>query len=896
MIAKLGAQTDMSSNIYHGPVASEIIYQSNTTPKDCFYFTTPGGSIYSGPVHVHNGMPMEGSFHGSYPHGSLTVVRVPNQKIIDTRRFNHDLTIPSIKPNKASIFSELYCTVGFRDKAIKGVFSMNMDQICRRHFDNGDQWDAIRILASLLRVPIKYNIGVKFIREKLRVYSKKDYQNIKVINSEVIGLGGNSGFGGKHINTIEDNLGPKVVYSDVYRKDGYKQISKFKTIEIETDPLGDYIVYYQFSDMGVVPNSDQDIRYRVEYNFVDHQRQMFSEILSKLQDDITILESLDTNFYNLKNLENLDKKFFSSLSRLIEIKQYFTNNTNFLNHQINKIIFSLKHGDPSVLNDFILQSKKIVMNMKSKFKIVTTKSKLHSLGSSQKVFSSQYRKKEKNIKVFKEIISMKEYSSGYSFHKKENILSGLVSYEKEGYDKMYQTTSNSSIGINVGSTSSIIPSGTTYGTSIQKKSFPMPTVLTPVMVANVSQNLALVNDIVFGTVLDNEDPPMLTPSYTSYKMSSMLHATNHQQVNDFMVNIGPTQPKINFTFFPLIGGLGINDAPHQPLESLVAEKDIDYIQASEYVGDDSPLLTPQIDIIKNTSGQLSFSSDFNVKNKSTIDMLSLHINNKSGQPEGGFSTEAVKQSLNLGNSKLIPSQIVSMSNYLSDVNSPIDKLKIPELNTSIQLKHFIMQKVFYLSGYRKDKLGNPIMNSPVWVEYRPDENIPNNSLMKMEYYEDQGIKMKSSNNMKLKVYDKYFILNKPQSAEDNIFSSTRNRVLNKVSSVASFAMSGDKIEYLTTNPVIQNKERMGMLSNKVIKNVDPTNSTVFTSAKVSLVETQLTQTGETTDAPANQMQSILSNSSYNTTMASSAQSPVSSGPTVQGPTSTSSMGGGTGGY
>ena len=72
-------------NTYTGPVASEIIFNDGELSNETNVFIKSNGQIYSGPLHEHRGVFMEGSFHSSEPHGTLRRRTVSDSKIKDYR-------------------------------------------------------------------------------------------------------------------------------------------------------------------------------------------------------------------------------------------------------------------------------------------------------------------------------------------------------------------------------------------------------------------------------------------------------------------------------------------------------------------------------------------------------------------------------------------------------------------------------------------------------------------------------------------------------------------------------------------------------------------------------------------------------------------------------------------
>ena len=113
----------------HSMVVMEKIIESAAVVRQSTVFRDPSGKVWAGPVHYHQGAPMEGAFHTSRPHNVLSEERVYNSKIADFRVFNKidslDLNLsPTEETLKTNYVSDLYLT---RDKQGNAVMVFNCD-------------------------------------------------------------------------------------------------------------------------------------------------------------------------------------------------------------------------------------------------------------------------------------------------------------------------------------------------------------------------------------------------------------------------------------------------------------------------------------------------------------------------------------------------------------------------------------------------------------------------------------------------------------------------------------------------------------------------------------------------------------------------------------------------
>jgi len=84
----LQQKIDLSNNMinsYTGPVSSELVLQNSNVMEETTAFFLPSGEVHAGPVHEHNNVFMEGSYHTERQHAVLTPRTLSNSKIKDYR-------------------------------------------------------------------------------------------------------------------------------------------------------------------------------------------------------------------------------------------------------------------------------------------------------------------------------------------------------------------------------------------------------------------------------------------------------------------------------------------------------------------------------------------------------------------------------------------------------------------------------------------------------------------------------------------------------------------------------------------------------------------------------------------------------------------------------------------
>ena len=122
-------QLDMTGDLssYHGAIVSERVLVNSSTVKVSNIFYKPDNTIWTGPVHQHEGMYMEGSKHTTEPHNKLRIATVQNLKLVDRRGKNFsDRKKKSTFENP--VISNLHISMNNNDD-LNGVFFVNMKQL-----------------------------------------------------------------------------------------------------------------------------------------------------------------------------------------------------------------------------------------------------------------------------------------------------------------------------------------------------------------------------------------------------------------------------------------------------------------------------------------------------------------------------------------------------------------------------------------------------------------------------------------------------------------------------------------------------------------------------------------------------------------------------------------------
>jgi hypothetical protein len=117
---------------YTGPVSSETIKDNGSLQTKTTYLQKPNGTVWSGPVHEHEGRLMEGSFHTARQHDFVQQVSIQNPKIKNYKKEKFKRLTSNRVQRNSPIFSDLTVSYGGRGNA-SGLFTVNIRSAILRH-------------------------------------------------------------------------------------------------------------------------------------------------------------------------------------------------------------------------------------------------------------------------------------------------------------------------------------------------------------------------------------------------------------------------------------------------------------------------------------------------------------------------------------------------------------------------------------------------------------------------------------------------------------------------------------------------------------------------------------------------------------------------------------------
>jgi hypothetical protein len=257
-------------NSYHGAVSSEKVLVAGRVQSRTYIFVRPDGSIYAGPVHEHQGGYMAGSYHSTEPHDSLTLQIEQNLKIKDKRNKLFDNKNKLQNYDKNPNFSQLYVsydtsgspnlffTLNFRsmflNNTLYGETLLNLDEtlfddvmkkfkivlfnIDREQVNTG-------VISNTLSSPINYVSDIESTKNILNTYDKENFLLNAVRRFE------------KDNSMIDQSIG-----GDNHEKYiDFKEIAAIQEVFIDEDYS---LRHFEFNDLELNKKTNGTFRYKVD--------------------------------------------------------------------------------------------------------------------------------------------------------------------------------------------------------------------------------------------------------------------------------------------------------------------------------------------------------------------------------------------------------------------------------------------------------------------------------------------------------------------------------------------------------------------------------------------------------------------------------------------------------
>ena len=267
---------------YYGPLSSEKIIVDGKIPTSTSFYANPDNTLWTGPVHQHQNVYMQGSLHSSNPHANVKRITSKNIKTIDNRSKFYSLR-QSVKQKTYSLISDSYYSIDHTG-GLTGVFSFNMKEFALTKTKYGRKFLKLNNMMFREFVNTIEISSIKINRRQVklsRAYNKLQTPMIKKIDlGETYTL----------TSTLESSPGQLIQTNE--------ESAIFKQIYIDSDPM---IRSYSFTDLTKNNKSLGDYQYEVEIAIVDKSQGFFdSQIKSAKQNYSNLKDNID--FLNSKKI------------------------------------------------------------------------------------------------------------------------------------------------------------------------------------------------------------------------------------------------------------------------------------------------------------------------------------------------------------------------------------------------------------------------------------------------------------------------------------------------------------------------------------------------------------------------------------------------------------------
>jgi len=241
---------------YTGPVASESVFNNGEVVTSSFIFRTSQDGIWSGPTRFLNGTYYSGSTGGPNPSEVLRRVMVPNMKVKDYRKPKLIRTEPSVVDNKLPPFPEPSYSYN-PDGSLSALFTIDLRAVLLRHS---------RIANRLAIVDEKLLNKVIQNMQLAKLVLKKEKQGVKNVYKTLVNTSDASPF----------NLNP-------YESEG----ARFEEIVLSTKPNVRHFVLRDYEDH----KTKGKYHYSINIEFHDPTRLYIDGLAKKVKENISLLKN-----------------------------------------------------------------------------------------------------------------------------------------------------------------------------------------------------------------------------------------------------------------------------------------------------------------------------------------------------------------------------------------------------------------------------------------------------------------------------------------------------------------------------------------------------------------------------------------------------------------------------
>tara|TARA_Y100000114_G_scaffold55648_3_gene50928 strand:- start:5468 stop:8410 length:2943 start_codon:yes stop_codon:yes gene_type:complete len=775
---------------YYGAIKSENVFVGGQIEQTSFLYKERDGTVWSGPIHEHNGKFMGGSYHTSEPHPTLTRESVLNTKIIDKRSGALQLR-PEINFKNKPLFSEL--STSYTNEAdLIGMFSVDMRTLVLTKTKHGRKmFNVSKDLFESFAKSVSIN-SLEIRRQQVR---------LKVSNTKL----GTRKFGQKLVGSY------RTVATSVENDGRLVDRDNISQIFITPDKL---IKSYQFTDEEMTERTRGEFRYEVAISFSDSSEVFLINLLDQMEKNVSelkvkrellfrpqrydrdnnrlvigtevpaIFESAIENYYqNLSIVYNIDDE---EKAQMIENKKKGFKSDNYTNND--------------ALN-FISDYSDLLIKIRNRFDI---QKKTERLTGAKKPSKAIAPGMIITNHVFKETVKFDNVVASYDFLGIQSNKS-LVTFTKAGYEERanmeasrFFDTSRSSISEDL---ADLDPEDMM---AIQDLDSAKMGFLSPLSFKFKSENKDLTslqnldsNGIslnFISHVTEKQSDPKFSSSAVPRKKNIKTKRPKFKRRRSFKnKRIGRT--KLNFKRIPF------------KINNLKVEE---YLEVAKYLGVNSEMVNVETKLDESVVAQetqqvktkLIATQGISIKReKISYDLQSKNNIFEKFKSSPKFDRKKLKM-MPIPIKALINSRSTAAKNNI--LQSESDILKDSETKISTEMIFHTSQKVEYLSGYEMDLNGTPDVSQPIWREVDPTALSNNKRLMcRLRYVEMPELDIKPAKELMLLAQNSIFII-----SDENINTLMSIDLNTEQDLEIQQSMSeAEEIVFASSNLVKQSQER-----------------------------------------------------------------------------------------
>ena len=730
---------------YYGAIKSENVFVGGQIQQTSFLYKERDGTVWSGPVHEHNGKFMGGSYHTSDPHPSLTRESVLNTKIIDKRSGALPLR-SELNFKDKPMFSEL--STSYTNEAdLIGMFSLDMRTLLLTKTKHGRKM---------------FNVSTDLFESFARSVSINSFEirrqqvRLQVANTKL----GTRKFGQKLVGSY------RTVAASVENDGRLVDRGNISQIFITPDKL---IKSYQFTDEEMTERTRGEFRYEVAISFSDSSEVFLNNLLDQMEKNISdvkvkreflfrpqrydrdnnrlvsgtevpaIFESAIENYYqNLSIIYNIDDE---EKSEMIKNKKKAFKSDNYTNND--------------ALN-FISDYSDLLIKIRNRFDIHKKTERLSGAKKATKVITPGMIFANH---VFKETVKFDNVVASYDFLGIESNKS-LATFSKAGYEERANMEANRFFDESKSSISEDLadldPKDMEAIKDIDSAKMGF---LSPLSFKFKSENKDLtslqnldLNGIsanFISHITEKQSDPKFSSSPAPRKKTIKKKRSKFKRRKSFKKKrLG--RAKLNFKRIPF------------KINNLKAEE---YLDVAKYLGNNSEMVNIENNLDEPATAQEAQQIQTNLVATQGISIKREKISYDLQSKNNIFEKFKSSPKFDRNKLKMMPLPIKALINSRSTaaknniLQSDSDILKDAETKISTEMIFHTSQKVEYLSGFEIDSNGTPDVSQPIWRAVDPAALSNNKRLMcRLRYVEMPELDIKPANELKLLAQNSIFII------------------------------------------------------------------------------------------------------------------------------------------